>query len=105
MAAVSNVLFLKPQPGRLEALLRDIARAQKIAKRLGGSLRAYTQMSGPNVGNIALVTEHTDWKAYGNYMARLESDTEWQSFIAEINSTKSPNAERVGAILNVEVQS
>ena len=103
MAAVSNVLFLKPQPGRLEALMRDIAKAHKIAKRCGGNLRAYTQMSGPNVGNIAIVTEHHDWKSYGNYMATLESDTEWQAFLAEINSTKSPNAERVGAALNVEV--
>jgi hypothetical protein len=94
MAAVSNVLFLKPQPGRLEALMRDIARAQRIAKRCGGNLRAYTQTSGTMAGAIAVVTEHNDWKAYGDYMATLESDTEWQSFIAETNSTKSPNAER-----------
>jgi hypothetical protein len=105
MAAVSNVVFLKPQPGRLEALLRDIARVQKIAKRNGGNLRAWNEMSGPNAGAIAVVVEHSDWKDFGNYMAKLESDPDWQAFIAEISSTKSPNAERIGTGLNVEVPS
>jgi hypothetical protein len=105
MAAVSSVLFLKPLPGRLEALMRDIGRAQKIITRMGGTLRAYNETSGPNAGTIALVTEHSDWKDYGNYMAKLETDQDWQSFITEINSAKSPNAERVVSALNVEVPS
>jgi hypothetical protein len=105
MAAVSSVLFLKPLPGRLEALMRDIGRAEKIIKRMGGTLRAYNEVSGPNAGTIALVTEHSDWKDYGNYMAKLETDKDWQSFITEINSAKSPNAERLVSALNVEVPS
>ena len=105
MATVSNVLFLKPQPGRLEALMRDIGRAQKIIQRVGGKLRAYNEVSGPNAGTIALVTEHNDWKDYGNYMTKLETDKDWQSFITEINSAKSPNAERLVSALNVEVPS
>ncbi len=105
MAAVSSVLFLKPLPGRLEALTRDLGRAQKMIKRLGGTLRAYNEVSGPNAGAIALVVEHTDWKEYGNYMTRLETDKDWQSFVAEISSTKSPNAERLAIGLNVEVPS
>ncbi|MGA7871963.1 MAG: hypothetical protein WCA22_13845 [Candidatus Binatus sp.] len=105
MATVSSVLFLKPQPGRLEALMRDIARAQKIIKRVGGTLRAYNEVSGPNAGAIAVVVEHSDWKEYGNYMAKMETDKDWQAFIAEINSAKSPNAERVATGLNVELPS
>lgn len=105
MAAVSSVLFLKPLPGRLEALMRDIGRAQKIVKRLGGTLRAYNEVSGANAGTIAVVIEHTDWKDYGDYMAKTETDKDWQSFITEINSAKSPNAERVVTGLNVEVPS
>jgi hypothetical protein len=105
MAAVSSVLFLKPLPGRLEALTRDIGRAAKIIKRMGGSLRAYNEVSGPNAGAIALVVEHTDWKDYGNYMAKTETDKDWQSFLAEIASTRSPNADRIAIGLNVEVPS
>jgi len=105
MAAVSSVVFLKPLPGRLEALMRDIGRAQKMIKRMGGTLRAYNEASGPNAGAIALVVEHSDWKEYGNYMAKLETDKDWQSFVAEINSAKSPNAERVTTGLNVELPS
>ena len=105
MATVSNILFLKPQPGRLEALMRDIAKASNMIKRAGGKFRAYDEVSGPNAGAIALVTEHSDWKDYGNYMTKLETDKDWQSFIAEINSAKSPNAERVATGLNVEVPS
>jgi hypothetical protein len=105
MAVVSNVTFLKPLPGRLEALMRDIARVQKIAKRAGGTLRAWNEVSGPNAGTIAVVVEHSDWKDFGNYMAKLETDSDWQAFIAEISSTKSPNAERIGTGINVELPS
>jgi hypothetical protein len=38
MAAVSQVLFLKPQPGRLEAFMRDLSKANNIIKRAGGKL-------------------------------------------------------------------
>jgi hypothetical protein len=41
MATVSNVVFLKPQPGRLEAFMRDLAKANNIIKRVGGKLRAW----------------------------------------------------------------
>jgi len=51
------------------------------------------------------VVEHSDWKDYGNYMTKTETDKDWQSFLAEINSTKSPNAERIAIGLNVEVPS
>jgi hypothetical protein len=105
MAAVSQVLFLKPQPGRLEALMRDLTRASNIIKRAGGQLRAWNEASGPNAGTVAVVVEHSDWKDFGNYMAKLESDRDWQSFLAEINSTKAPNAERVSTSISVEIPS
>jgi len=105
MATVSQVLFLKPQPGRLEALMRDIAKASKIVKRAGATLRAWNEVSGPNTGSIAVVVEHSDWKDFGSYMTKLESDSEWQAFMAEISSTKSPNAEQLASGINVEVPS
>jgi hypothetical protein len=38
-------------------------------------------------------------------MANLESDGDWQAFMAEVYSAKAPNAEVVGTGLNVEVPS
>lgn len=105
MATISNVVFLKPQPGRLEAFMRDLAKANNIIKRAGGKLRAWNEMSGPNAGSIAVVVEHNGWKEFGNYEAKLESDSDWQAFIAEVTSAKAPNAEVVATGLNVEVPS
>jgi hypothetical protein len=105
MATVSNVVFLKPQPGRMEAFMRDLAKANNIIKRAGGKLRAWNEMSGPNAGSIAVVVEHNGWKEFGNYEAKLESDSDWQAFIAEVTSAKAPNAEVVATGLNVEVPS
>jgi hypothetical protein len=105
MATVSQVVFLKPQPGRLEAFTRDLEKASKIIKRAGGQFRAWNEVSGPNAGCIAVVVEHNDWKDFGNYMTKLESDKDWQAFLAEINSTKAPNAERLSTGINVEVPS
>ena len=105
MATVSQVTFLKPQPGRLEALMRDIAKASKIIKRAGGNIRAWNEVSGPNAGTIAIVVEHSDWKNFADYMTKLDSDRDWQAFMAEIGSAKSPNAERTAVGINVEVPS
>src|SRR5260370_21550069 len=100
---VGQRLFLKPQPGRLEAFMRDLARANNIIKRAGGKVRAWNETPGPNAGTVAVVVEHSDWKDFGSYMAKLESDKDWQAFLAEINSAKAPNAEMVttGIILQV----
>lgn len=105
MATVSQATFLKPQPSRLEALMRDIVKASKIIKRAGGNIRAWNEVSGPNAGTIAIVVEHSDWKNFADYMTKLDSDRDWQAFMAEINSAKSPNAERTAVGINVEVPS
>ncbi|HYA36337.1 MAG TPA: hypothetical protein VEF03_12000 [Candidatus Binataceae bacterium] len=105
MATVSQVLFLKPQPGRLEAMMRDLARAKGIVTRAGGNFRAWNEMSGVNAGAIAVVVEHADWKDFGSYMAKLEADKDYQAFIAELNARKDPNTVRLAAGINVEVPS
>jgi hypothetical protein len=65
----------------------------------------WNEVSGPNAGTIAIVVEHSDWKNFADYMTKLDSDRDWQAFMAEINSTKSPNAERTAVGINVEVPS
>ena len=104
MAAVSQVLFLKPQPGRLEAFMRDLSKANNIISALE-ALPAWNEVSGPNAGTVAVVVEHSDGKDFGSYMTKLDSDKDWQAFLAEINSAKAPNAERISTGINVEVPS
>jgi hypothetical protein len=60
---------------------------------------------GPNAGTVAVVVEHSDLKDFGSYMAKLDSDKEWQTFLAEINSAKAPNAERISTGISVEAPS
>lgn len=105
MASVWRVTSFKPQPGRLEAFMRDLSKGNNIVKRLGGKLRAWNEVSGPNAGTIAVVIEHSDWKDFGDYAAKLESDREWQAFLAEINSAKAPNAEFVASGISVVMPS
>ena len=105
MASVWRVTSFKPHPGRLEAFMRDLSRGNNIVKRSGGKLRAWNEVSGPNAGTVAVVIEHSDWKDFGNYAAKLESDSEWQAFLAEINSAKSPNAEMVSSGISVVTSS
>jgi len=105
MAAVSKVLYLKPQPGRLEAFMRDLSKANNILKRVGGKVRAWNETSGPNAGTVAVVIEHSDWNDFGNYMTKLDSDKDWQAFLAEINSAKAPNSVLVSTGISVEVPS
>ena len=105
MSVVSQILFLRPQPGRLDGLMHDLEKASKIIKHAGGKFRAWNEVSGPNAGSIAVVVEHADWNYFGAYMAKLESDKDWQTFIAGINSARIPNAERVSTGISVEVPS
>ena len=111
--AVLSVLFLTTPSvaitprSDLEALMRDIGRAERIVQAHGGSLRAYNEVSVP------------EWRepsaAWLDRAQRLEglTATTWRRrrptrtgslSSPTINSTKSPNAERVAIGLNVEVR-
>ena len=54
---------------------------------------------------VAVVVEHSDWKDFGSYMTKLESDKDWPAFLVEINSAKAPNAVMVSTGISVEVPS
>ena len=71
------------------------------ARRVGTSNETW----GPNAGTVAVVVEHSDWKDFGSYMTKLESDKDWQAFLVEINSAKAPNAVMVSTAISVEVPS
>lgn len=105
MASVVQVMFLKPRPGGLEVLMRNVGRAKKIVERCGGRMRVWNQLAGGNPGAIAAVIEATDWKTFGEYSARLEGDSEFQAFMNEINSSRDPEADVIRTLMHVEVPS
>jgi hypothetical protein len=105
MPTLSQVVFIRPRPGRQAAFISDVARAKKIITRCGAKMRVWNQTVGADAGATALVIETADWKGYGEYNARLQDDREWQAFLSEINSAKEPNAEIFRTLLHVEIPS
>ena len=105
MPSVSEVVFLRPRPGRFEAFMKDVARARKIMASCGGKVRVWNQLVGAESGSTAVVIETADWQAYGDYNAKLEENREWQAFMKEINSAKEPNADLFRTLLHVEIPS
>jgi hypothetical protein len=103
MPTVSEVVFLRPRPGKIDAFISDVARARKIIASCGAKVRVWNQIVGAESGTTAVVIETADWKAYGEYNAKLEDNREWQAFLTEINSAKEPNAEIFRTLLNVEI--
>ena len=103
MPVVSQVAFLRPRPGKLDALMADVARARKIIASCGGKVRVWNQLVGAETGTTAVVIEAADWEAYGKYNDKLENNREWQAFLKEINSAKEPNAELYRTLLHVEI--
>src|SRR5258708_5506111 len=105
MPTVSQVVFLRPRPGKLEAFMGDVAKARKIIASCGGKVRVWNQLIGAEAGSTAVVIETADWNAYGEYNTKLQDSREWQAFQKEVNSRKEPNAEIFRTLLHVEVPS
>ena len=57
MPVVSQVAFLRPRPGKLDAFMADVARARKIIASCGGKVRVWNQLVGPETGSTAVVVE------------------------------------------------
>jgi hypothetical protein len=101
--AVAQIFVFRPRPGHFQDFMKDAVRADKLVRRAGGKMRAWNAAAGGEPGTIGIVIETADWKAFGEYNARLESDTEWQAFMAEINSRREPSADMVRTQISVEL--
>jgi len=73
--------------------MKNVARAGKIVKRNGGAMRVWNSMYGGEPGTVGIVVETADWKAHGDYHAKLVADSEYQAFLAELNSARDPAAD------------
>ncbi len=91
MAAVTHVTIAHVAPGRFDEFLKTASRLKKIRERAGAKVRYYRTVAGA-VPAVAVVVETAGWKAYGEYMAKLEADPEWQKFVAEVRVNREPVA-------------
>jgi hypothetical protein len=95
MAAVAIVATWRIRPGRLQDFMAAVARATKIHTRLKGKVRVWNAQFGAEPGTVAYVVEFPDWKAFGEYGAKLEADPEWLALVAEFTADRDPTADLV----------
>ena len=104
MASVAQVMAWRLRPGRFEDFTRIAARADKILRKFGATTRTLNNVvAGDQAGTIIYVIECTDMNAFGALQSRMQTDKDWQAFIAEVNSERNPTADLVGSSLYTEV--
>jgi hypothetical protein len=101
--AVAQIFVLRPRPGRLQDFMKHVARVDRIVSRNGGKMRVWNTESGGEPGTVGVVVETTDWRAFGEYNAKMEADPEWRAFLSEISSQRDPAADMVRTQISVEL--
>lgn len=104
MASVAQVLVWRPRPGRLADFIKIAARADTMLRKFGATTRTLNNLvAGDAAGTILYVIECADMNAFGALQSRMQTDKEWQAFLAEINSDPNPTADLAGSSLFTEV--
>ena len=103
MAAVAIVATWRVRPGRLQDFMAAVARSKKIHTRLKGNVRVWNSQFGAEPLTVGYVVEFPDWKAFGEYGAKLEADPEWQAMVAEFTANRDPVADLLHQGVGTEV--
>jgi len=82
--------------------MKDVVRGTRIVTRDGGKLRQWNTATGGEPGTIALGIETANYKAFGEYSAKLEADPEWRAFLAELQGEREPAADLISSTMYVE---
>ncbi len=91
--AVASIGIWRPVPGRSQDFFAAVAQARKIHERLGGKVRIWQTQFGGTPMTFGYVIEHADWNKFGQFGAKLETDTEWQQLTTDYLA--NPSAELV----------
>ena len=102
MSTILQVFVYRPRPGKLQSFMKNVARGSKIVNRDGGKVRQWNTATGGEPGTIAIGIETANYKAFGEYSAKLEADPEWRAFWAELESDREPAADLVSSALYEE---
>jgi len=103
MAAVASIATWRPRPGRLQDFMAVVVRAKKIHQRLKGTVRVWNSQFGGEPLTVGYVIEVPDWKAHGEFTAKLEADAEWLALVAEWSANRDPAADLIQSALVTEV--
>ena len=102
MAVLQSTVF-RVRPGRVQGFMANVATGKKILERLGTKVRVVNQLVGSNAPCTAIIVESADWKAYGEFSAKRDSDSEWLAFITKIANNREPEADQIATGLSVDV--
>jgi len=102
MAVIQSVVF-RVRPGGVQGFMANLATGKKILERLGAKVRIINQLVGSNAPCTVVILESADWKAYGEFSAKRDADSEFQNFIAKLGSNPNPEAEQIATGLSVDV--
>ena len=100
--AIANMNVWKPRPGRLQDFMAVVAKAKRIHERLGGRVRVWNAQFGGEPFTTGYVIEHTDWKKFGEFSAKLETDGDWLALVAEWTGQRDVPADLIQSGVFVE---
>jgi hypothetical protein len=103
MAAVASVATWRPRPGRLQDFMAVVTKAKKIHTRLKGNVRVWNSQFGGEPFTVTYVIEVADWKAFGEFGAKLETDSEWLGLVAEWTANRDAPGDLIHNAVFVEV--
>ena len=92
MAVIQSTVF-RVRPGGAQGFMANVATGKKILERLGAKVRVVNQLVGSNAPCTGVIVELADWKAYGEFSAKRDADSEWLAFIAKIVGNREPEAD------------
>lgn len=80
-----------------------MAKAKKIYERLGGKVRVWNVQFGGQPFSVGYVTEHPNWKVFGEFGAKVEGDAEQLALVAAWSTSKDPAADPIQSSVFVEL--
>ncbi|MFP5256511.1 MAG: hypothetical protein ACLGI8_11770 [Acidimicrobiia bacterium] len=87
--AVFSIHTWRPVAGRAADLLANMSRAGEIFTSMGGAPSIWQPISGAEAGTLTFSVAYPDQLAYGQTMAQLTTNAEWQAFWADALSDPS----------------
>lgn len=97
------VYQLRPNPGKLDSFMANLAKGSAVGARYGGKVRWFQgAVAGPNSGVVIVTTEFESLAALGAAMDKANADPDWQAVLAEGQSA-SPSATILGVSIMTEI--